>query len=400
MSKGIKITITVGILVAIIAVTAGLLIGMTDTKELRVDYGNDDVRVYRIGMNWWDSLVLKIRYGGKYALKFKDAEEKYGDSKKALLAVSADFKYVICDMEEAERDSVESKIDFIGGKDSPFNYQLGEEGRHITKESYYKLTQALDNCIIAENVLEYDAIDDIDMMKSLTEKRGEYVTGYASSSANRKHNIALASSAVNGTVVKPGEEFSFNMRVGKRDKESGYLKAKTMFDGDYVEDYGGGVCQVSTTLYNAWVLSGLDVKYAKAHSMRVGYVPLSRDAMVSESNDLILINNSESNIYVSMYCDNDRVFAVVYGMGNDKRYDIVSEMYARTECVTEVIDESGGGAYEEIVVKEGSQGYKSKGYLIEYDSEGKEVSRELLREDVYRGHKRIVKKVPYGTAES
>ncbi len=83
----------------------------------------------------------------------------------------------------------------------------------------------------------------------------------------RKFNIKLALKSLNNVVVKSGQEFSFNKVVGKRTEERGYKKALVIFKGRYEEGVGGGVCQVSSTLYNAWLLAGLDVIQVKAHTL-------------------------------------------------------------------------------------------------------------------------------------
>ena len=124
------------------------------------------------------------------------------------------------------------------------------------------------------------------------ELMGEYSTSYASSSAARKHNIELAASAVNGAVIGVGEEFSFNVTVGVRSRRRGYLPAPVIVSGKYTTGVGGGVCQVSTTLYNAVLRSGLEVVSVSRHSIPVSYVPRSMDAMVSGATDFRFKNNT------------------------------------------------------------------------------------------------------------
>ncbi|MGJ7922689.1 VanW family protein [Neobacillus sp. LXY-4] len=114
-----------------------------------------------------------------------------------------------------------------------------------------------------------------------TEVIGHYVTFYNSHNQERSHNISLATAAINNFVVFPGESFSFNRVVGKRTKEKGYMSAPIIVKGELSEGIGGGICQVSSTLYNAVDQSGLDVLERYSHSKRVPYVPEGRDATVS-----------------------------------------------------------------------------------------------------------------------
>lgn len=110
---------------------------------------------------------------------------------------------------------------------------------------------------------------------------GFYITYYNSGNKNRSHNIKLASTAINNYIVLPGEVFSFNKVVGKRTRAKGYLDAPIIVRGELSEGIGGGICQVSSTLYNAVDKAGLHIIERYSHSRNVAYVPPGRDATVS-----------------------------------------------------------------------------------------------------------------------
>ncbi|MUK90279.1 hypothetical protein GMD78_18045 [Ornithinibacillus sp. L9] len=110
---------------------------------------------------------------------------------------------------------------------------------------------------------------------------GSYTTYFKKSNKERSHNIELAAEAINNTVVFPGEEFSFNKVVGKRTKERGYKRAPVIVRGELSEDIGGGICQVSSTLFNAVDLEGISILERYSHSRNVPYVPPGKDATVS-----------------------------------------------------------------------------------------------------------------------
>ena len=127
--------------------------------------------------------------------------------------------------------------------------------------------------------------------------RGGYTT-YFEKNCAREHNIALALGAFNGLVVQKGETVSFNRVVGPRTRERGYAEAKIILDGQFVPGVGGGVCQASTTLFNAALLSGLTIDKSYNHSLAIAYVPIGRDAMVSSAADLRFVNNTGGTVYI------------------------------------------------------------------------------------------------------
>ncbi|WP_429372474.1 VanW family protein [Paenibacillus sp. DS2015] len=123
---------------------------------------------------------------------------------------------------------------------------------------------------------------DSELLEAIMAKKiGNYFTYYNSNNKNRSHNIGLAAKAINNTVVFPEETFSFNAIVGKRTKEKGYLRAPIIVRGEASEDIGGGICQISSTLYNAVDRAGLQIIERYSHSKNVPYVPPGRDATVS-----------------------------------------------------------------------------------------------------------------------
>jgi vancomycin resistance protein YoaR len=110
---------------------------------------------------------------------------------------------------------------------------------------------------------------------------GSYVTSFNPQNKNRSNNIQLAAKAINNSVVFPGETFSFNQTVGKRTAGRGYLRAPVIVRGEFSEDIGGGICQVSSTLYNAVDNAGLTIVQRFSHTRSVPYIPPGRDATVS-----------------------------------------------------------------------------------------------------------------------
>ncbi|MHA7964009.1 VanW family protein [Paenibacillus sp. CAU 1782] len=142
---------------------------------------------------------------------------------------------------------------------------------------------------------------------------GRYTTYYNSRNANRAENIYLAAKALNNTVLFPGERFSFNGTVGQRTKEKGYQRAPVIVRGEMDEDIGGGICQVSSTLYNAADRAGLTITERYSHSRNVTYVPPGRDATVSwYGPDLAFRNPYNHPVLIRAYAGNGQMSVSIY----------------------------------------------------------------------------------------
>ena len=205
-----------------------------------------------------------------------------------------------------------------------------------------------------------------------------FTTYFDGENTDRSSNIRLAAQKINGTVIQSGETFSFNKTVGARTAANGFKEAKIIENGKFVKGYGGGVCQASTTLYNAALLSGLSIEEYHPHSLQVAYVSPSRDAMVSGSYfDLQFKNNRLTPIYVRVKCTLNSITCTVYGESDGYEYSFISretEVIPRPQPVEAEGDEDGAVTY-------GRDGLKSEGYIVR-TKDGK--SEELLiRKDSY-----------------
>nr|WP_224749517.1 VanW family protein [Polycladospora coralii] len=144
-----------------------------------------------------------------------------------------------------------------------------------------------------------------------------YQTVFNPYNRNRKHNIDLSVQAIDHVVVQPGEIFSFNKRVGPRSAHKGYRSAKIIVRGEYSEGIGGGICQTSSTLFNAVDRAGLEIKQRASHSKQVTYVPLGRDATVSwHGPDFKFQNQLNQPILVSAMSKYGRLTISIYGPQN------------------------------------------------------------------------------------
>jgi vancomycin resistance protein YoaR len=155
---------------------------------------------------------------------------------------------------------------------------------------------------------------DSELLASIKEKPiGHYVTYYNSNNKNRSHNISLAAKAISNAVVFPGETFSFNRIVGPRTVEKGYLSAPIIVRGELSEGVGGGICQVSSTLFNAIDSAGLKIVKRYSHSRHVPYVMPGRDATVSwDGPDFVFRNEYNQPVLIRAFAGSGRVFVSVY----------------------------------------------------------------------------------------
>ena len=211
------------------------------------------------------------------------------------------------------------------------------------------------------------------------EKIASYTTYFSENDKGRCANIAIAAALVDGIAVQPYGEFSFNQTVGKRTRESGFREAKIIVKGEYVLGVGGGVCQVSTTLYNAALKSGLTVLEYHPHSLRVGYVSPSRDAMVSTECDLQLYNPHSFPVYLSVEVFKNGLRVSFYGKNEGYRYEIIAQILEEVPPPAPIVKQGD----KEGVLRAAQNGVKSEAYLEKY--KGKNLlSRKKLRMDQYR----------------
>ncbi len=219
-----------------------------------------------------------------------------------------------------------------------------------------------------------------------------YSTSFASSSSNRATNVSLATNKINGKVLMPGEVFSFNDTVGKRTPQAGFKVAGVYMNGQVATDYGGGICQVSSTLYNAVLRANLEIVDRSNHMFEVGYVPIGTDATVSWGAPDFKFKNSRSYpIKIVTSSSNRKCVVKFYGLKESEEYDIEIVSY-RTGSVpyrTTYTTDSSLAAGQQKVIQRGSNGAKSVAYRIRKKN-GQVISKELLSKDTYDPHNQII----------
>ncbi len=220
------------------------------------------------------------------------------------------------------------------------------------------------------------------------ETLSSFATAYGSSQTERKHNIALAAQKLHGVTLAPGETLSFNARVGERTEEKGFLKAKVIERGAFTEGVGGGVCQVSGTLYNAAVLAGLTVTEYHQHSLAVSYLPPSRDAMVNYGTaDLVIRNDFPHPVFLTAVADGTNLRFTFYGAPTGKTYALESVVTGSIPTPEALVEQDDGTLFptlpqgERKVLQRGKEGTLSECYLL--ITEKGQTKRVLLRKNKY-----------------
>lgn len=305
---------------------------------------------------------------------------------------------------EVEKESTPASLVFLPDEEEVFDVDLGQNAVFVNRD---KLYNEIENMLLSSKkisveipIVEIENEIDVESLKSRVGLRGEFETNYEKSSPARKNNIKTAIGAFNGMIVEPGQTVSFNETTGIRDESAGYKKAHIIVGGQYVDGVGGGVCQASTTLYNALLLSDVEILSVNHHTLPASYVPLSFDAMVSGGySDLVFKNNFDFPLYIKTYANDSVVGVKIYG----QKLEEGEEIKTRSELV-KVLPHKGDkilsdlkGEYANKVLYKGEyyrlkyprEGYESKGY-IQYFKDGKLVCEKEIRHDFYQAQDGVV----------
>lgn len=219
-----------------------------------------------------------------------------------------------------------------------------------------------------------------------------YSTTYSTRNVNRSTNIRIASQKINGTVIMPGETFSYNTTVGKRTAAAGFKSAAVYSGGKVTEGIGGGICQVSSTLYNSVLLSNLEIVERYNHGFNPGYVPAGRDATVSWGGpDFKFKNNRDYPIKIVCSGTNGKIKVDIYGLKKENDYTVEIQSYITRYIAYRTIEEKDPtlAKGQTKVIESGSNGCQSVCYRI-LKQNGKVISKTLLSKDTYNPHNKIV----------
>ena len=334
---------------------------------------------------------------GEYIFKYP--EINYKDNLKNLLKsvkkggrYRAEYECYLCGLNEIAPDICCNESIFMvepyavfNKEGAPFTYFSGNDGSIVDEAQLRRDIQNSLKGDFNEVTLKFNKVrrtKTLEDIKSETSLLSSFTTYFDGENLTRTSNIRLAASSLNGSIIEGKRVLSFNYTVGARVKERGYLSAKIIENGEFVEGVGGGVCQVSTTLYNAALLAGLNITEYHPHSLAVGYVPPSRDAMVSGSScDLKIENACRTPVYIRAQTGKNFVNFRLYGANLGTVYELSSEVTGSIPAPEEFTDQRDRA-------REGRDGILSNCYLTV--KRGGETKITLLRKDRYAPVKRYV----------
>lgn len=300
--------------------------------------------------------------------------------------------------DQINREAVNAVISTFDFNTRAFTVTKDVPGAELdTEELYTRITQALDRGDYSSQVLMYSQpimpiVTSVELQNGFT-KLSAFTTDTGSQN-NRNVNISLAAQAINGTALMPGESFSFNRTAGERTIDKGYLPAPAIADGTTFDEPGGGVCQVSTTLFNAAALADMAITIREPHAWPVSYVDMGLDAAVNWPNlDFQFRNDKKTPVFIVASYRDKKLTVEMYGMrlGNGESIKLETELVSTTQPPSEPKYEQNAS------LPPGFQQEKRKartGYLVNtyrvYLRNGQEIRRETLCTSDYRAIQQVI----------
>lgn len=239
--------------------------------------------------------------------------------------------------------------------------------------------------LVVDEVLPKGKAEDLALVQDVL---GTYTTSFKSSGKARSANVENGCRLISGTTLYPGEEFSTLEKITPFSEANGYYMAGSYSNGKVVDSLGGGICQVSTTLYNAVLLSELEVTKRYNHSMIVSYVEPSADAAIAESagKDFKFVNNTDAPVYVEGIIENKKITITIYGKETrDPNREVIyeSEILEKINPGADVIYADASHPIGYIVKESAHIGYKARLWKVVKEN-GVEVERTQVNSSTYK----------------
>ena len=305
-------------------------------------------------------------------------------------------RYADAIVEAYRTPPVDATVSLSGRTDEPFLYTDAIDGLMPDRAALLQALRSVDPEKSRQSITVPFVTDPaVVTRESLAETHAllsSYTTSFSSKTLrkeNRVHNIKLAAARINGTVVAPGEVFSMNKTIGDRTKANGYKLAGAITNGMSVTEYGGGVCQVSTTLFNAVLMADLAVEERYHHSWPMEYAPVGRDATIATGmKDFRFRNTGDAPVTIVAEVDEGAMTVTVrlYGQHSDAfaYIEVVSEQLSRLpgKAAEWILDESLPPGTKQVE-RQGRRGRTSVTYLDYYAADGTLIERRTAFKDTY-----------------
>ena len=358
-----------------------------------------EVTARDLGISWDDTDTiadaLALGRDGNLVERYKEKKDLENEKKTYSLKLNFDKDAIRSIVEEqGSLYDIEAVNASISKADGDFTITPGVTGQKVdvtgsVNEIVNKLAgfdgtrTEIDLKIVADE--PKTSTEDLEMIHDVI---GSYKTSFSSSGTDRSGNVRNGTSLVDGTVLYPGEQFSMYKTVSPFTEENGYFLAGSYLNGMVVESLGGGICQVSSTLYNAVLRAELEVDERYNHSMIVSYVDLSSDAAISgTSKDFKFTNNTDYPIYIEGYTTSDKqVVFNIYGVEtrpSNRKVTFESKQISETVPDTEKIVADPSMALGSISVQSAHTGYVGELWKV-VTVDGVETERTQVNKSTYQ----------------
>jgi len=383
-----------------------LPVSATSTEEIDFIF-NNKIFSYQLDKNTKSSLIFDANYKINKYKRFGSTAERQNLLKYMIeigidkeIALEYIFPNLTKTIEKIEKNIYikpqNAKLKINSNTEKVFHINNEIVGRIVDKN---KLINDICLNFLQSNNMQIN-VPTIKLLPEITKQdfqkfshlRADFSTSIASSTKDRKHNIKNALQTLNKVEIAPNEVFSFNKTIGRRTRENGYREAKIIVNNEFVEGVGGGVCQVSSTLYNSALLAGLEIVEANKHSKQVNYVKYGFDAMVNfGSSDLKFRNNTSEKITIITNFSTNNLRIRIFGATlNNTKYKLTNEIVNTTEP-QEIIELDTENKYSDKVVyedeyfylKKPSKGMEVKSFREIYKN-GELIEKQLLRFDKFK----------------
>ncbi|KAI4450158.1 hypothetical protein C823_004691 [Eubacterium plexicaudatum ASF492] len=359
----------------------------------------------QLGVEWENTGVVDeavmIGKSGSLITRYKDKKDLEHEPKKLDLTFATEEKdikkYLSDNADKVNQEAVDGGLVRENGS---FTITGGEEGIALNVEQSAKTiasyitndwdTKEAELALTADVVQPRGSKEQLSKVKDVL---GTFSTNYSSSSSGRAMNVSNGCNRINGTLLYPGDEFSVYEAVSPFDAEHGYALAGSYENGTVVETYGGGICQVSTTLYNAVIRAELKITERYAHSMIVNYVKPSMDAAIAGTvKDLKFKNNTDAPIYIEGITSGGIITFSIYGeetRSPNREVIFESEIVSENNPPTQI---QGSASYNVgyVSVQQSAHVGKVARLWKIVKEDGVEKSREEFNNSNYRASPKII----------
>lgn len=372
----------------------------TNTKVyLQINKDKVTTTLKDLGYKWENTelvdQVMEVGKQGNVIKRYKDSVDLKKNGKTFELKMGIDQKKMQAKLEELCKPfDVDAKNASLEATGHGFKIIAEKEGCEVDYEkTANQLVSYIEKQWDKKTDIQLEATTKItkpkytskDCKKVSNTPMGSYTTQFTAGVVNRNANIRNGAEKLNGNVVYPGERFSCNEHLVPWTEDNGWKPAGTYSEGSVVDSLGGGICQVSSTLYNALLNAEIKVVERYPHSMAVSYVPLSADAaLAGDYKDLVFENNTDAPIYVQGVYTEGAITFNIYGHDTRKKghsVEYVSKTIKTIPIKTATKKDSTLPAGTKKVTP-GHVGYVAELYKITYEN-GKQVSKELVHTSTY-----------------